>query len=101
MSDLVPNIWTFLGLTIVLGGAGAFVAGRAVARDWRGPALALAYMVPLAVAARFLHYALFEETTTLAQALLAYAALAGAALIGHALARRRQMARQYPWLESA
>ena len=98
MSGLVSNLWTFLGLTVVLAGAGAFVSGRAIAHGWRSPAQAVAYMVPLAVAARFLHYALFEETTGFAQAALAFALLSACALAGYFLARRRQMAAQYPWL---
>lgn len=99
MTDLVPNLWTFLGLTLVLGGAGAFVSGRAVARGWRSPLQAVFYAAPLAAAVRFLHYALFEETTDLAQAVLAFALICGFALAGYRLARRRQMTRQYPWLE--
>ena len=98
MTALVPSLWTFVGLTLVLGGAGAFVSGRAVAGGWRSPLMAAFYAVPLAAAARFLHSALFDEPTDAAQALLAFALLAAFALAGYFLARRRQMARQYPWL---
>lgn len=98
MTELVPNLWTFVGLTLVIGGAAAFVSGRAVARGWRSPLQAVFYAAPLAGAVRFLHYALFEETTDLAQALLAFALACGFALAGYRHARRGQMARQYPWL---
>ena len=35
MTALIPNIWTFLALTLVIGGAGAFVTGRTMAHTWR------------------------------------------------------------------
>ncbi|MFO1135395.1 MAG: hypothetical protein U1E30_09455 [Rhodoblastus sp.] len=98
MTDLIPNVWTFLALTLVLGGAGAFVTGRAMAQTWRERWKAVAYMVPLAAAVRFLHYALFDEPSDLAHALPTFALLTAFALAGFALARRRQMAHQYPWL---
>ncbi len=98
MTDLIPNVWTFLALTLVLGGAGAFVTGRAMAQTWRERWKAVAYMVPLAAAVRFLHYALFDEPSDLAHALPTFALLTAFALAGFALARRRQMAQQYPWL---
>jgi hypothetical protein len=89
---------TFVALTLVLGGAGAFVTGRTMAQTWRGKWKAVAYMVPLAAAVRFLHFALFEEPTDLLQAALAFVFLALFALAGFIMARRRQMALQYPWL---
>ncbi len=98
MTDLIPNVWTFLALTLVLGGAGAFVTGRAMAQTWRERWKAVAYMVPLAAAVRFLHYALFDEPSDIAHALPTFALLTAFALAGFALARRRQMAQQYPWL---
>jgi hypothetical protein len=98
---LVPNLWTFLALTLALGGAGAFVTGRAMAQTWRSQWLGVAYMVPLGGAVRFLHYALFEEPTHVAQAALCFVLLAAAALAGFALARRSQMARQYPWISNS
>ena len=97
-TDLLPNIWTFLALTLVLGGAGAFVTGRTMAQTWRSQWLGVAYMLPLGFAARFLHYALFQEPTNFPQALLCFVVLALAALGGFAVARRNQMRRQYPWV---
>lgn len=98
MTALVPNIWTFMALTLVIGGAGAFVTGRAMAQTWRERWKAVAYMVPLAAAVRFLHYALFDEQSDLAHALPTFALLTAFALAGFTLARRRQMQAQYPWL---
>ena len=98
MTALIPNIWTFLALTLVIGGAGAFVTGRTMAHTWRERWKAVVYMVPLSAAVRFLHYALFDEPSDLAHALPTFALLTAFALAGFALARRRQMAQQYPWL---
>ena len=98
MSDLVPNIWTFLALTLVIGGAGAFVTGHAMAQTWRGRWKAVAYMIPLTAAVRFLHYALFDESSDLAHAAPTFVLLTALALAGFAYARSRQMQAQYPWL---
>ena len=100
-SDLIPNMWTFLALTLALGGAGAFVTGRAMAQTWRSQWLGVGYMLPLGFAVRFLHYALFQEPTNFAQAALCLAVLALAALGGFATARRNQMRRQYPWVANS
>lgn len=98
MSDLVPNVWTFLALTLIIGGAGAFVTGRAMAQTWRERWKAVAYMVPLSAAVRFLHYALFDEPSDLAHAAPTFILLTAFSLAGFAYARRRQMRDQYPWM---
>ena len=97
-ATLIPDMRTFVALTLVLGCAGAFVTGRAMARTWRSQWLGVAYMLPLGAAVRFLHYALFQEPTNFAQALLCFVTLALAVLGGFAAARRNQMRLQYPWL---
>src|SRR5690606_10595231 len=107
--------------TIVLGGAAAFVAGRALARTWRPPWQALAYAGALAAVTGFLHYVLFGEAAIpgarivallaalpgdpasslagLAAALRHYAviviALSLFAAFGYRLTRARAMRRQY------
>lgn len=53
--------WSFLLVTVVLGGAAAFTAGRALAQTWRPLWQAFAYAAALAGAAGFLHYVLFQE----------------------------------------
>lgn len=97
-AGLIPNVWTFLALTLALGCIGAFVTGRAMAQTWRSQWLGVAYMLPLGFAVRFLHFALFGEKTDATQALLCFVALTLAVLGGFATARRSQMARQYPWI---
>ena len=50
----------FVGLTLGLAGAGAFVTGRAIANAWRSPVQNVAACLGLALTARFVDYALFE-----------------------------------------
>ena len=96
------NPWTFLLLTCVLGGAAAFATGRAIALTWRPFWQALAYMIPLTAAVRFLHYALFgEDSAAAAPALLAFIILLGVAAIAFRLMQTRQMVRQYPFAYKA
>jgi hypothetical protein len=98
LSGFIPDMATFVALTLILGGAGAFVTGRAMAQTWRSLWKAIAYMVPLGAGVRFLHYALFQEPTDAAQAALCFVFLALFAAAGFIHARRRQMRLQYPWV---
>ena len=54
------NPWIFLIMTVVIGGGAAFLAGRALATKWRPVTTAVLYMIPLGLALRFFHYALFD-----------------------------------------
>lgn len=89
----------FLLVTLVLGGAGAWLSGRAIARTWRPWWMVLPAMLLLGFAVRFIHFALFEGTlmspwyyavdTTVVTAV---------ALAAFRSTRRRQMVRQYGFL---
>ena len=52
--------WIFFIMTVVIGGGAAFLAGRAMASKWRPWYYAVLYMIPLGLALRFFHYALFN-----------------------------------------
>ena len=96
------GLWVFLVLTLVLGGAAAWAAGRALARTWRPPLLIPLYMIGLAAAVRFLHYALFGEPfLSLHYYGVDYAVLVLAAGASYRRTRARQMARQYGWAYDA
>jgi hypothetical protein len=57
-----PNApWSFVFVTLILGGLAAFATGRALASAWRPFALTALAVAPLAAAIAFLHYVLFEE----------------------------------------
>jgi hypothetical protein len=85
--------WVFLVLTVIIGGAGAFLSGRGLARGWKPFWRVFFYMALLAAAVRFFHYALFDGTlTSLYYYLVTYAILVVAALLGFRAMRTTQMA---------
>jgi hypothetical protein len=91
--------WVFLVLTVIIGGAGAFLSGRGLARGWKPFWRVFFYMALLAAAVRFFHYALFDGTlTSLYYYLVTYAILVVAALLGFRAMRTTQMVMQYRWL---
>lgn len=97
LSDDGP--WVFLVLTVVIGGAGAFLSGSGLARSWKPFWRIFLYMALLAAAMRFFHYALFDGTlTSLYYYLVTYAILLIAALLGFRAMRTTQMVTQYRWL---
>ncbi|HWG05148.1 MAG TPA: hypothetical protein VG271_09065 [Beijerinckiaceae bacterium] len=96
------GFWVFLVLTIVLGGAAAWATGHAIARTWRSPFFIPLYVVGLAAAVRFLHYALFgEPLVSLHYYCVDYALLALAAGAAYRRMRVRQMVQQYGWAYTA
>lgn len=122
--DMSWWIVAFILLALILGGAAALSAGRALALGWRPFAVAPFYMVALAAAVGFLHYALFGLSaiplydigaalwslrTGVGSALVrlsrdcAYWAmlscvLTGFAFLGYRTTRRRQMTHRYGWI---
>ena len=101
MSELYSNesIFQVLFVTLVLGGSGAALTGRAIANTWRNIWVAVAAMIPMGMAVRFVHYALFNETllsphTYLIETLF----LIVVACLSFQRARALQMVRQYYWL---
>lgn len=89
----------FLIVTLALGGGAAFLAGRAVARGWQPIWQAILWMVPLAGAVRFIHFAFFHGTLRSLQFYLVdLVVLMLAAALGHRLSQAHQMAARYPWL---
>lgn len=104
------SVWAFLFVTVILGGGGAYLTGKAVARTWQPFWRAAVYVLLLAAAVRFLHWGLFMDATLLswreAQGdllslhyyLTDAFVLVVAAGLGWRLERARQMTRQYRWL---
>jgi len=90
------SLWEFLFVTVALAGGAAYLTGRAVARSWQGDLILIGYMILLAAATRFIHFALFEGTLL---SLWYYGVdlivLTVIALVGKRVTRSRQMARQY------
>lgn len=89
----------FVLVTLVLGGGGAWMAGRGVALSWEPEWKAALWMLPLAGAVRFIHYALFSGSLlTLHFLIVDLVALTAIALAGWRVTRASQMTRQYEWL---
>jgi len=97
-SDSPYGPFTFILITLVLGGAGAWATGRAVAKTWRPLAMLAPYMLFLTAGVRFLHYALYgEPLLSPALFITAYIWTAAVAALGYRAMRARQMATQYSW----
>lgn len=96
------SLGVFLLLTVCLGGGAAWLSGRAIALTWRPWWHALAYMLILGGAVRFMHFALFDGTLLSAHYYAIDTAIAiAAALAGFHATRARRMARQYGFLDRA
>ncbi|WP_309082791.1 DUF6867 family protein [Chelativorans sp.] len=88
--------WEFVFVTIFLAGGAAYLTGRAIARAWQPDLLLAAYIVLLAAATRFIHFALFGGSLlTLHYYLVDLIVLLIIAFIGKRMTRSRQMTTQY------
>ncbi len=93
------SVWAFVIVTLLLGGAAAFVSGRAIADTWRSVWQLAPYMLLLACAVRFVQFAVFGSTLlSLRSFIVDLVVLGGVGAAGYVLTRRAQMARQYPWM---
>jgi hypothetical protein len=93
------SLGVFLLVTVFLGGGAAFLAGRAVGATWRPWWYIAPYMAVLALAVRFLHYALFDSSFLSVRYYVAdYAVCLSFALLGFRLMRVEQMVTRYGWM---
>jgi hypothetical protein len=93
------SLGVFLLVTVGMGGGAAWLAGRAIAATWRPRWQIAVYMVPLSLAVRFLHFALFESAfVSLHYYLVDYAVCLAFGLLGFRLMRVSQMVSRYKWL---
>jgi hypothetical protein len=91
--------WTFLLVTVAMGGSAAYVSGMAIARTWRPFWHVPIYMLGLAAVVRFCHFALFQETLlSLPSYAVDFSVTLAAAALGHRIVRVQQMTHQYAWL---
>lgn len=89
----------FLLITIALGGGAAYLSGRAIAATWRPWWHVALYMLILALAVRFMHFALFQGTLLSPHYYavdLAFCLMFG--FLGYRMTRAGQMSSQYGWL---
>jgi hypothetical protein len=86
----------FVIVTMGLGGAAAFVSGRAMAQTWRPRWHLIPYMIMLAGGVRFIQFAVFAAPLLKPTIyLIDLAALLAMSATGYRVTRRAQMARQY------
>ena len=101
MDQLYSNesIFQVLFVTLVLGAGCALLAGRAIAQTWRSIWIAVVAMIPLGMAVRFVHFALFNETLLQPKTYLTETAiLIVVVCLSFQRTRARQMVTQYYWL---
>jgi hypothetical protein len=90
------SILPFASVTLFLGGMAAWQMGRAIAQTWRPYLIVPFYAVLMALAVRFIHFALFEGKLLSLQYFLAdYVILLLAGSIGWRMMRAKQMGTQY------
>jgi hypothetical protein len=93
------SLLVFLLVSVAMGGGAAWLAGRAMAATWRPWWHIAFYMLLLAFAVRFIHYALFDSAfLSLHYYLVDYAVCLAFGLLGFRLMRVRQMVTRYKWI---
>jgi hypothetical protein len=94
-----PSAWLFIFVTCVLGGAAAWMTGRAFAFEWRSPAALAVALLFLGLVTRFIHHALFSGTMfTLQYYVVDTAILMIFGFVSFRFHRTQQMITQYYWL---
>lgn len=89
----------FILVTVVLAGGAAYLTGRAAARTWLPNSHIVVYMLILAAAARFIHFALFQGALlSIHYYVVDLIVVLAFAFLGKRLTRARQMAAQYGFI---
>ena len=102
ISVLGATVPVFIGITLILAGGAAYMAGQALANHWRPIWQVVFYVALLGLADRFLIFALFGgELLSPTGYLIDTAILQAYGLLSYRRTRARQMVRQYPWLYEA
>ncbi len=94
-----PSPIVFVGVTVMLFGGAAALAGQALAANWRPRWQIFAYGLLLGLANRFLVYALFDGDLFSAVGYLRDTlVLLAIAAVAHRVTEVHKMVSQYPWL---
>jgi hypothetical protein len=95
---LGTSLGVFIGLTVIIIGGAAIMTGRALADVWKSPWHVVFACFGLALADRFLVYALFGgELLSLSGFVIGFVVIAAMALIAYRLTLVHKMVAQYPW----
>jgi len=93
------SLWTFILVTLILGGGAAWLSGRAIAQTWRPIWQVFVYSLILGCAVRFIHFSLFGGTLLSPHYYLVDTVLLMAfGFLGFRAARVAQMLTQYRWI---
>lgn len=93
------SFWEFIFVTVCLAGSAAYLTGRALARSWQSYAELTVNIFLLALATRYIHFALFSGSLlSLHYFIIDFMVLLAIALLGNQLTRSKQMGRQYGFL---
>jgi hypothetical protein len=93
------SLGVFFLVTVLMGGAAAWLAGRAVAASWRPWWHVVMFMLILGLAVRFIHFAVFgSKLLSLHYYLVDAGVCLGAGLVGFRWMRARQMVASYSWI---
>jgi hypothetical protein len=88
----------FLGLTVILAGGAAVLAGRAIGGNWKPAWQVVGACFGLALFDRFLTYALFQgELLSLAGLIVHFLVITAFGLISWRIALVSKFVNQYPW----
>ncbi|MBN9529255.1 MAG: hypothetical protein J0H82_23805 [Alphaproteobacteria bacterium] len=100
MGEIIgPNVWVFLGLTVVLFGGAAWMTGQALAATWRPAWHMVPYALLMSVGDNFLTFALFSGDLLSLPAFLGHAVILWAiAMVSYRMTQVAKMVAQYPWL---
>lgn len=92
------TVFHFLLITLIMGGAAAWMSGRACALTWRPRTVLVAYLVILAAAVRYIHFAPFGGTLiSLHYYLVDLCIILVIGFLGYRHTRARQMTTRYAW----
>src|SRR5665809_77777 len=95
---LGTSLGVFLGLTVIIVGGAAVLTGSAQAESWKPAWQVVFACIGLALADRFLIYALFGgELLHLSGFVIHFAVITAMALVAHHITRVHRTVSQYPW----
>lgn len=93
------SFFSFVLVTVVMGGVVAWMTGRACAVTWRPYGVLVFYLLLVAIAVRFIHFSIFSAHLLSVQYYIVdavYCLIVGS--LGFRFTRANQMVRQYYWL---
>lgn len=97
-----PSAWLFILVTVIMGGWGAWMTGRACAQTWRPVPILIVYLAILTCAVRFIHFALFQGTLISPQYYLVdLVVILVIGSLGYRMTRAEQMVTKYGWMFEA